>query len=238
MTDSADLPSSEAVAPQGGVASGRSSQPSPAASKPPIVDTLSHQVRPLVLAAPLLILLTGVLFPLLLAGLARPLFPRQADGSLLEREGVIVGSELIGQGFADPGYFHPRGSAAGKGYDGLASGGSNLSPTNPKLQDDVSHHAEEYRLQNGLPADAVLPVDAVTRSGSGLDPHISPANAELQVPRVARQRRLSEEQVRGLVAQHTRGRQLGVLGEPCVEVLPLNLALDRLTPLPIPPGGR
>jgi K+-transporting ATPase ATPase C chain len=185
-----------------------------------------------------LTLLTGVAFPLLLALLAHALVPYQAGGSLVERDGTVVGSQLIGQNFTGPGYFHSRPSAAGKGYDGLASGGSNLSPTNPQLREDVSHLAAEFRARNSLSADAAIPIDAVTRSGSGLDPHISPANAALQVPRVARERGLSEDQVRRLVASHTRERQLGFLGDPAVEVLELNLALDRLAPLPAPPSGR
>jgi K+-transporting ATPase ATPase C chain len=181
-----------------------------------------------------LTLLTGVVFPLVLAGPARLLFPSQADGSLVSRDGVVVGSELIAQNFSGPGYFHPRPSAAGDGYDATASGGSNLGPDNRKLRklrDDVRRLADEYRRINALPPDAVVPLDAVTRSGSGLDPHISPANAELQVPRVARARDMDEDAVRRLVAEHTRGRQLGFLGEPRVAVLPLNLALDRAAPL-------
>jgi K+-transporting ATPase ATPase C chain len=202
------------------------------AAKPPLRSAFLDQVRPLLLAVVLLTLLTGVVFPLLLAVLAWPLFPHQAGGSLVERNGATVGSEFIGQSFTGRGYFHSRPSAAGEGYDGLASGGSNLSPTNSKLRDEVRRLADEYRDANDLSHDAVVPIDAVTRSGSGLDPHISPANAALQVPRVARERRLSEDEVRRLVTEHTRGRQLGVLGEPCVEVLALNLALDRLAPLP------
>ena len=204
-----------------------------------------EQLRPALLSVPLLTLLTGVVFPLALAALARPLFPRQAGGSLIVRDRV-VGSELIGQDFTGPGYFHPRPSAAGRGYDAAASGGTNLGPANPKLRDGtrddpatpgvdesfagVRELAEGYRTRNGLAPDAAVPVDAVTRSGSGLDPHISPDNAALQVPRVARARRLSEEAVRRLVAEHTRGRQFGILGEPRVAVLPLNLALDRAAP--------
>jgi K+-transporting ATPase ATPase C chain len=206
------------------------------AVSPPLLGALLGQVQPLLLAVLLLTLLTGIVFPLLLIVLSRPLFPHQARGSLIEYDGVVVGSELIGQNFTDPHsrYFHPRPSAAGSGYDGLASGGSNLSPTNPKLRDDVRRLADEYRQFNELSADTVLPIDAVTRSGSGLDPHISPANAALQLPRVARRRGLDEDEVRRLVAEHTRGRQFGVLGEPGVNVLSLNLALDRLTP----PTGR
>ena len=216
------------------------------------LGSLREQFRPAVLSVPVLTLLTGVLFPLALAAVAHPLFPRQAGGSLIDRDGVVVGSELIGQEFSGPGYFHPRPSAAGAGYDPLASGGTNLASTNPKLRngapDDpatpasdesfrgVRELAEAYRAGNGLPPGATVPIDAVTRSGSGLDPHISPANAALQVARVARERGLDEDSVRRLVAEHTEGRQFGCLGEPRVAVLPLNLALDRIAPLA--PAGR
>jgi potassium-transporting ATPase KdpC subunit len=198
----------------------------------PILADLRAQLRPLLVGVPLLTLLTGAAFPIALAVLARPLFPQQADGSLVARDGVVVGSELIGQNFSGPGYFHPRPSAAGEGYDGTASNGSNLGPANAKLHDDVRELAAAYRRTNGLPPDAALPIDAVTRSGSGLDPHISTANADLQIARVARERGLDEEEVRRLVADHTLGRQLGFLGEPRVNVLMLNLALDRAAPLP------
>ena len=208
--------------------------PLDAESLTPGVPTLRDQWLPLFISFPVLTLLTAVVFPLLLILLARTLFPHQADGSLLERDGVVVGSVLIGQGFRDPRYFHPRPSAAGDGYDPRASGGTNLGPNNPKLRDGtpddsfrgVRRLAEEYRRVNGLSADAVVPIDAVTRSASGLDPHISPANAALQVPRIARERGMDEEQVRALVAEHTSGRQFGILGEPRVAVLPLNIALD------------
>jgi K+-transporting ATPase ATPase C chain len=180
----------------------------------------------------LLTLLTGAVFPLVVAALARPLFPYQADGSLTWRDGSVVGSELIGQNFSRPGYFHPRPSAAGDGYDGTASNGSNLGPGNPKLHQDVRELADAYRRTNTLALAATVPIDAVTRSGSGLDPHISPANAALQIARVAQERRLGEEEVRRLVAAHTLERQLGFLGEPRVNVLTLNLALDRVAPLP------
>jgi potassium-transporting ATPase KdpC subunit len=203
---------------------------------------LLEQIRPAILSALLLTLLSGVIFPLALTALAWPLFPRQAGGSLIVRDGV-VGSELIGQDFTGPGYFHPRPSAAGRGYDAAASGGTNLGPANPKLREGTSDDpatpgvdesfagvrqlAEAYRTCNGLAPHDVVPVDAVTRSGSGLDPHISPANAALQVARVARARRMSEESVRRLLAEHTRGRQFGIFGEPRVSVLALNLALDQ-----------
>jgi potassium-transporting ATPase KdpC subunit len=198
----------------------------------PFLTQLRAQLRPLLLGVPVLTLLTGAAFPIVLAALARPLFPYQANGSLVARADVVVGSDLIGQEFSGPGYFHSRPSAAGAGYDATASGGTNLGPANPKLRDDVLKRAEAYRRSNGLPPDAAVPIDAVTHSGSGLDPHISPANAALQVPRVARERRLDEEAVRRLVDEHTHGRQLGFLGDPRVQVLALNLALDRTAPRP------
>jgi K+-transporting ATPase ATPase C chain len=217
-------------------------------------EPLREHFRPALLSVLLLTLLTGVAFPLALAVPARAVFRYQADGSLVCRDGVVVGSDLIGQNFSGPGYFHPRPSAAGDGYDPTASGGTNLGPANPKLRDGargdpatpgagpafagVRELAEEYRRHNGLPPDAVVPVDAVTRSGSGLDPHISPANAALQVARVSRERGLSDDVVRRLVGQHTHGRQLGFLGEPRVDVLALNLALDRVAPPDPDPSAR
>jgi K+-transporting ATPase ATPase C chain len=218
----------------GGSPTTRPNEPSPgdAPPPPPLLAELRWQLRPLLLGVPLLTLLTGAAFPIVLAGLARPLFPHQADGSLVARDDVVVGSDEIGQNFSGPGYFHSRPSAAGAGYDAAASGGTNFGPDNPKLRDSVRGLAEAYRRTNRLPPGATVPIDAVTCSGSGLDPHISPANAALQVPRVARQRRLDEKDVRRLVDEHTHGRQLGFLGDPRVEVLALNLALDRAAPLP------
>ncbi len=195
---------------------------------------LSEQIRPAILSVLLLALVTGCVFPLLLAVIGRTLFPSHAGGSLVTRGGVVVGSELIAQEFSRAEYFQSRPSAAGKGYDGTASGGTNLGPNNPKLKNGAADFAgirqlaAEYRVRNGLAPDTPIPIDAVTRSGSGLDPDISPANAALQIPRVARARGVSEEAVRRLVANHTKGPQLGFLGNARVPVLELNLALDQL----------
>jgi K+-transporting ATPase ATPase C chain len=184
----------------------------------------------------LLTLLVGVIFPALLAVLALLLFPHQAGGSLITQDGAVIGSRLIGQAFTGPSYFHPRPSAAGAGYDATASGGTNLGPANPRLREGdkdftgARQLADAYRRENGLGPGVPLPIDAVTRSGSGLDPHISPTNADLQIPRVARERHLSEDAVRTLVAENTQGPQLGFLGQSRVEVLSLNLALDRIAP--------
>jgi K+-transporting ATPase ATPase C chain len=170
-----------------------------------------------------------------LFAIAGPLFPRQSQGSLVMRGGVVAGSKLIGQSFTRPEYFQCRPSAAGGGYDATSSGGTNLGPNNPKLTNGTANFAgirqlvEEYRKSNGLAPDAPVPVDAVTRSASGLDPHISTANAALQVRRVARARGLREESVGRLVAEYTEGPQLGFLGNSRVWVLELNLALDRFS---------
>jgi K+-transporting ATPase ATPase C chain len=193
---------------------------------------LREQLRPAFLAVIWLTLLTGCVFPLGLFALGRLLFPDRASGSLVTRGGIVIGSEFIGQNFSRPEYFQPRPSAAGAGYDGTASGGTNLGPLNPKLIESVRHLAEDYRKRNGLAPDATVPIDAVTASGSGLDPDISPANAQLQVARIARARGLSEEAVRRLVADYTQGPQLGFMGSFRVSVLGLNLALDRAAPLP------
>lgn len=189
---------------------------------------MTQHLRPAILGVILLTLLTGCVFPLGLFGLGHLVFRHQANGTLLSRGGIIVGSRLIGQNFERPEYFHPRPSAAGTRYDGTSSGGTNLGPLNPKLIADVRQLAEAYRRSNGLPPDANVPIDAVTRSGSGLDPHISPLNAALQVSRVARARAIGEDAVRRLVADYTEGPQLGFMGSARVSVLDLNLALDRV----------
>lgn len=214
------------------------------ASPPASGAKLSDQLRPAILSVLVLTLLTGCAFPLLLFAIARPLFPRQAGGTLVTRGGAVIGSELIGQEFTRPEYFQSRPSAAGSGYDGTSSGGTNLGPNNPKLNNGAADFAgirqlaEEYRKRNGLAPDAPIPIDAVTRSGSGLDPDITPANAALQIPRVARARGLSEEAVRQLAANHTKGPQFGFLGNPRVSVLELNLALDQSLNQAAPPTSR
>ncbi len=168
--------------------------------------------------------LLGVVYPLLVVAGAHLFFPDKAQGQLLRRKGVLIGSRIIGQPFTGPGYFHPRPSAAGVvGYDGTSSQGSNFGPTNRKLIERVSADAD--RLQTENPGKSI-PVDLVTTSASGLDPDISPAAAEFQIPRVARERALSEDSVRTIVREHLQGRQVGVLGEPRVNVLELNLALE------------
>jgi K+-transporting ATPase ATPase C chain len=175
--------------------------------------------------------LCGLAYPLAVTGIAQGVFPDQAEGSLVEGpDGEPVGSELIGQSFTRPEYFHPRPSAAGaEGYDAAASSGSNLGPTNPELLDEVERRVEAYRQDNDLPRDARVPVDAVTASASGLDPHISVANARIQARRVAEERNLPLDQVLTLVDDHADARTLAILGEPGVNVLALNLALDRAT---------
>ncbi|HMQ26410.1 MAG TPA: K(+)-transporting ATPase subunit C [Acidimicrobiales bacterium] len=186
--------------------------------------------RQLLPAARMLLALTvicGLAYPLVVTGAAQVAFRHQAEGSLVEVDGEPVGSALLGQAFTRPEYFHPRPSAAGDGYDATASGASNLGPTNPDLLAAVSDRVDAYRADNGLAADQPVPVDAVTASASGLDPHISVANARLQAARVADTRGLAIGDVLALVDDHTDGRVLGVLGEPGVNVLELNLALDE-----------
>lgn len=198
-----------------------------------------NQLRPAIVLLILMTAITGIAYPLVVTGIAQVAFDDKADGSLIERDGQIVGSTLIGQSFVDPetdqtipGYFRSRPSAAGAGYDAAASSGSNLGPTNPSLIDRVAADVAIVRVENGLADDVEIPVDLVTASGSGLDPHISPASADLQIARVAQQRGISEDQVRQIVDDNTEGRTLGILGEPRVNVLQVNLALDEQYPMP------
>ena len=195
----------------------------------------------------ILLLLVSGIYPLVVWGISQVAFKHQANGSLVRNaQGQVVGSELLAQGFTKPEYFHPRPSAAGSGYDSTQSSGTNLGPTSDKLIngvhkkdlaprkpdpadfDGVADLAKAYRTENGLAVGTPVPVDAVTRSASGLDPQISPANAALQVARVAKARGITEETIRGLVKENTAGRGLGFLGEPAVNVLKLNLALDAV----------
>jgi K+-transporting ATPase ATPase C chain len=198
--------------------------------------------RPAVVSAVFFMVVTGLGYPLLTTGLSQLLMHGHAQGSLVERNGTVVGSELIGQNFTQPGYFHPRPSATtgpdpkdasqtiAVPYNPALSAGSNLGPTSKKLIDAVHDRVRAYREENGLAADAAVPVDAVTASASGLDPDISLANAHLQAGRIAKARGLSTEQVETLIEERGTPRQLGVLGDPRVNVLALNLALDALAP--------
>lgn len=190
-------------------------------------DLLSG-LRSAVLATVVLALVCCGLYPLVVWGIAQAVFPAQANGSLItDQKGTVIGSKWIGQPFAGERYFHPRPSAAGAGYDATQSGGSNLGPTSQKLHDAVRQQAGTYRLENGLRESDPVPADAVTASGSGLDPHISPRNAEIQATRVARARKLSPTVVQTLIRQSTEPATFGILGEPGVNVLRLNLALDQ-----------
>jgi K+-transporting ATPase ATPase C chain len=185
-----------------------------------------RQLRPAFLAIAVLTAILGLAYPLVVTTIAQIGWGDTADGSLIERDSVVVGAELIGQPFVSPQYFHPRPSAAGDGYDGSASSGSNLGPTNPEFLATVSERVAAYRSDNGLGDDVLVPVDAVTASASGLDPHISVRNAELQAPRVAEVRGLTLDEVLVMVGEHTTDRPLGILGDPGVNVLELNVALD------------
>jgi potassium-transporting ATPase KdpC subunit len=180
-------------------------------------------------------ILLGILYPLVVTGLAQLLFPHRANGELIQKNGQVVGSTLIGQGFSSPGYFHSRPSAAGNGWDAANSGGSNYGPTNQKLLDRVKGDVSTDQADNpGTP----VPIDLVTTSGSGFDPHITPAAAEFQLPRIAKARGTTVDQLRALVRKHSEGRQFGFLGEARVNVLELNLDLDQQFPANTPPGVR
>jgi K+-transporting ATPase ATPase C chain len=188
------------------------------------MNLLKH-IYPAVALTIVLSVLLGIIYPFVMTGLSELLFKEKARGSLIEREGKVIGSRLIGQPFKGPGYFHSRPSAAGFGYDAAASGGTNFGPTSKQLfEEQVRRRSKQLRAEN---PNAKIPIDLVTSSGSGLDPHISPAAAEFQIPRVARERRIGEDEVRRLVRKYTEGRQFGVLGEARINVLELNLSLDE-----------
>jgi len=187
------------------------------------------EIRGAIVSTLVLAIVCCGLYPLIIFGLGQALFRDKANGSLIvAQDGTVKGSKLLGQGFTDPKYFHPRPSAAGKGYDAAGSSGSNLGPTSQKLADAVKDRVGTYRAENGLSSDDPVPADAVTASGSGLDPHISLRNAELQIARVAKVRGIPSDRVSALVKQHTEGPDLGILGDSGVNVVRLNLALDEL----------
>jgi K+-transporting ATPase ATPase C chain len=193
---------------------------------------IGKHLRPAIVVTLLLCVITGLLYPAALTAIAQLVFPRQANGSIVTVNGRVVGSELIGQPFTAPYYFHSRPSAAGAGYDAAASAGTNKGPTDLKLADTLIAGAVASVVKEDGAEKGKIPSDMVTASGSGLDPDISPANADLQVARVARERKADPEAVRKLVAQHTKGRQFGILGDPRVNVLMLNIALDSAFPRP------
>jgi K+-transporting ATPase ATPase C chain len=193
---------------------------------------LRNQLRPAVVLTLLLCVITGLVYPGIVTGLAQALFPKQANGSLIaSAKGGAIGSELIGQSFSKPEYFHPRPSASGNGYDDTLSTGTNLGPTSAKLADTLIAQAVDSAVKNEGAVKGMIPADLVTSSASGLDPHISPAAAFLQVARVARARHADSSAMRALVEKHVEGRQFGFFGEPRVNVLLLNLDLDRTMPL-------
>jgi len=187
---------------------------------------LVAELRASIAATLLLAVLCGGIYPVVVWAVGQGMFPDNANGSLVRFNGKVVGSALIGQGFAGPAYFHPRPSAAGNGYDAVHSGGTNLGPTSKMLIEDVKQRVAVYRAENVLPPGTLVPADAVTSSASGLDPHISVRNASLQAARVAKARGIGEKEVLAKIEAHTEGRSLGLLGEPRVNVLTLNLSLD------------
>jgi K+-transporting ATPase ATPase C chain len=188
------------------------------------------QIRSAVLATLILAIACCGLYPIAVWAIGQAAFPSKAYGSLIvDKDGTVRGSRLLGQNFSADKYFHPRPSNAGNGYDASNSGASNLGPTSQKLRDSIAQNISDFRAQNGLATNAPVPADAVTASASGLDPHISPQNAELQAPRVAKARDVPVEKVRALIQQHTDTLDLGFLGDPGVNVLTLNLALDQLS---------
>jgi K+-transporting ATPase ATPase C chain len=195
------------------------------------MKSLLQELRISFIATIVLALLCCGVYPLVIWGISQVAFPRHANGSLLYgKNGQVIGSERIGQFFDVSKYFHPRPSSAGEGYDAVHSGGSNLGPLSKTLKEEIRERVENYRKENGLSSTVPIPADAVTASGSGLDPHISPANAELQATRVAQTRGIDIEAIRRLIESCTEARQFGVLGEPGVNVFKLNWALDRVQP--------
>ena len=197
------------------------------------MKALFSEIRGAVCATLVLAFICCGVYPLVVFGISQTFFHDKANGSLiLDKDGSARGSKLLAQGFTDPKYFHPRPSAAGNGYDAANSGGSNLGPTSKKLNDAIKDRIDAYRKENGLSENEAVPADAVTASGSGLDPDISERNAELQIPRVAKARGLSEEKLRELIQQNTDARDLGILGDPGVNVLTLNRALDSVAAKP------
>jgi potassium-transporting ATPase KdpC subunit len=191
-----------------------------------MIKSIFTELRISVIATVCLSVLLCGIYPALVWAIAQGLFPTQANGSLISVKGQVIGSSLLAQRFADPGYFHPRPSAAGDGYDAVNSGGSNLGPTSQKLIALVQERVATYRAENNLAPGVLIPVDAVTASGSGLDPHISIKNALLQAGRVARVRGVGEEELQKKILSHTEGRDWGIFGEPRVNVLMLNLEMD------------
>ena len=194
------------------------------------MKTFFSEIRGAVFVTLMLAVVCCGLYPLMVFGIAQAAFPHKANGSLIvDKAGTVRGSTLLGQNFSGEKYFHPRPSAAGNGYDAANSSGSNLGPTSQKLRDSIAQNVSDYRAQNGLATNAPVPADAVTGSGSGLDPHISVKNAELQLARIAKTRGLGQEEIRQLIRQNTEMPDLGFLGDPGVNVLTLNLALDQLS---------